>query len=215
MPTRFTSVVVDSADPPTLARWWAEALGWKVIYEDAHETDVGPPEGEPGIDLVFVPVSDPKTGKNRLHLDLADPEGNELCVLEYRDSYVSAGALASVVVDAADPARLARFYAEATGWPIVAESAQAVTLRDPGGGHPDLDFVLVPDVRTGRNETGKNRLHLDVRPLPGSSQSAEVDRLRRLGAAPLDVGQGPDVTWVVLADPEGNALCVLSGPPSP
>ena len=52
----------------------------------------------------------------------------------------------------------------------------------------------------------KNRLHLDLRP---EDQAAEVARLEALGATRVDVGQGDDVTWVVLADPEGNEFCVL------
>ena len=52
----------------------------------------------------------------------------------------------------------------------------------------------------------KNRLHLDLRP---DDQAAEVARLEALGATRVDVGQGDDVTWVVLADPEGNEFCVL------
>jgi hypothetical protein len=55
----------------------------------------------------------------------------------------------------------------------------------------------------------KNRLHVDVAPQPGEDHAAAVARLRALGAAPADVGQG-DVPWVVLADPEGNEFCVLT-----
>jgi hypothetical protein len=54
----------------------------------------------------------------------------------------------------------------------------------------------------------KNRLHLDLR-ADGTSFDAEVDRLEALGARRVDVGQGPDVTWVVYADPEGNEFCLL------
>ena len=56
----------------------------------------------------------------------------------------------------------------------------------------------------------KNRVHLDVAPFAGDDHQAEVDRLLALGARRADVGQGPDVTWVVLTDPEGNEFCVLS-----
>ncbi len=52
-------------------------------------------------------------------------------------------------------------------------------------------------------------MHLDVAPYADDDQSVEVDRLRALGATDIDIGQR-DVTWVVLADPEGNELCVLS-----
>ena len=55
----------------------------------------------------------------------------------------------------------------------------------------------------------KNRVHLDVAPYEGEDHAAEVARLVALGAEHIDVGQGPDVTWVVLADPERNELCVL------
>ena len=51
----------------------------------------------------------------------------------------------------------------------------------------------------------KNRLHLDFRP---DNQTAEVDRLLGLGASRIDIDQG-SVSWVVLADPEGNEFCVL------
>ncbi len=54
----------------------------------------------------------------------------------------------------------------------------------------------------------KNRLHLDLR-ADGTTFDAEVDRLEGLGARRVDIGQGPDVTWVVLADPEGNEFCLL------
>ena len=52
----------------------------------------------------------------------------------------------------------------------------------------------------------KNRLHLDLRP---DDQDAEVARLEELGAKRIDIGQGPEVTWVVMADPEGNEFCIL------
>ena len=52
----------------------------------------------------------------------------------------------------------------------------------------------------------KNRLHLDLRP---GDQAAEVARLEALGARRVDVGQGPDVSWVVMADPDGNEFDVL------
>jgi predicted enzyme related to lactoylglutathione lyase len=117
---------------------------------------------------------------------LADPEGNELCVLEPREEYAGRGSLAAVVMDAADPEALERFWQEA------------------GGDSPLLELVPVSDPKVV-----KNRVHLDVRPFAGDDQQAEVDRLLALGARPADVGQG-DETWVVLADPEGNEFCVLS-----
>jgi hypothetical protein len=57
-------------------------------------------------------------------------------------------------------------------------------------------------------KTGKNRLHFDLAPPVGGDQHAEVDRLVALGATRIDIGQG-DVSWVVLADPDGNEFCVV------
>jgi Glyoxalase-like domain len=64
--------------------------------------------------------------------------------------------------------------------------------------------VSVPE-----RKSTKNRLHLDLR-ADGLSTADELARLVELGARPADVGQGPDVSWVVLADPEGNEFCLLS-----
>ena len=55
----------------------------------------------------------------------------------------------------------------------------------------------------------KNGLHLCLR-ADGPSTAAELERLLALGARRADVGQGPDVSWTVLADPEGNEFCLLA-----
>jgi hypothetical protein len=57
---------------------------------------------------------------------------------------------------------------------------------------------------------GKNRLHLHVAPLDQVDQGAEVERLVSLGATRLDAGHG-EADTVVMADPDDNELCVLSG----
>ncbi|MFD3696955.1 VOC family protein [Streptomyces sp. NPDC058646] len=106
------------------------------------------------------------------------------------------------VVDARDPAALGRWWAEALGWSAVDDSPEEYEIRPGPERLPGLLFVRVPDPRTV-----KNRLHLDFRP---DDQAAEVERLLALGARRADVGQGDEVTWVVLADPEGNEFCVLS-----
>ncbi|CAN5688138.1 hypothetical protein BH18ACT15_BH18ACT15_10290 [soil metagenome] len=74
MAIRIQCLVIDSHDCPALARFWAETLGWRVTYEDDHQSVVEPPEGSVELDVVpdllFVKVLDDKTTKNRLHLDL-------------------------------------------------------------------------------------------------------------------------------------------------
>ena len=136
---------------------------------------------------------------------LADPEGNEFCVLEPRDVYRDTGPVAAILTDCADPAALARFWAGATGWQIRRAEDDIVGLRSPAGTGPYLEFLRVPD-----EKLVKNRLHPDVAPYRGEDPAAEVARLRAAGAALADVGQGGGVSWTVLADPEGNELCVLS-----
>lgn len=105
----------------------------------------------------------------------------------------------NITVDCADPERVARFWSEALHLPLQGP-AEGEWWLEPGGETPDLLFLAVPD-----QKTVKNRLHLDLRP---DDQPAEVKRLIELGAHEIDIGQR-DVTWVVMADPEGNEFCVL------
>ena len=115
----------------------------------------------------------------------------------------------NVTVDAADPQALARFWTEAIGWRLTYEDGDECALEPPIGdaaeGGPDILFVRVPD-----EKRGKNRMHFDLRPV---DQDAEVARLLALGATHADIGQGDEVPWVVLADPEGNEFCVLRPQP--
>ncbi|GGW44120.1 VOC family protein [Streptomyces galilaeus] len=106
-----------------------------------------------------------------------------------------------VIVDSADPVALGRWWAEALGWVVVNDAADEFEIRPAPDRLPGLLFGTVPEAKTV-----KNRLHLDFRP---QDQRAEVERLLALGARHVDVGQG-EVSWVTLADPEGNEFCVLS-----
>ncbi|MEU6253987.1 VOC family protein [Streptomyces sp. NPDC047043] len=107
-----------------------------------------------------------------------------------------------VNVDAADPVALGRWWSEALGWVVVNDDREEYEIRPEKDRLPGIIFAAVPE-----GKTIKNRLHLDFRP---DDQDAEVARLLALGARHADVGQGDDVTWVTLADPEGNEFCVLS-----
>ena len=109
-------------------------------------------------------------------------------------------------IDCTNPRQLASFWAEVLGWRIENEASDddEIELVDPDGGKPTLLFITVPE-----GKTVKNRLHIDVNPRD-REQAEEVERLLGIGATLADVGQGDDVTWVVMADPEGNEFCVLS-----
>lgn len=109
-------------------------------------------------------------------------------------------------VDTADPAKIASFWEAALGWRRTWDEEDHVCLEPPQGSAedgvvPDLLFLRVPE-----SKVIKNRLHLDLRP---KDQAAEVARLEALGARRVDIGQGTEHTWVVLADPDGNEFCVL------
>jgi predicted enzyme related to lactoylglutathione lyase len=106
-----------------------------------------------------------------------------------------------VVVDAEDPARLARWWAEALGYRIVHEEPGEVEIRRTAEELPGLLFTPVAEAKKT-----KNRLHIDLRP---DDQEAEVERLVDMGARHVDIGQH-EVGWVVLTDPEGNEFCVLA-----
>ena len=88
-PVRLHHIVVDAHDLPGLARFWTQALGWKVLSERENEIVIGTDENAP-VGMCFMPVTDPKTVKNRVHLDLAssatdrDQEINRLLVLGAR-----------------------------------------------------------------------------------------------------------------------------------
>jgi hypothetical protein len=238
--TRLTSIVVDSTDHLAQARWWAEALGTTVANELGDEAGVQLPSG---LWLDFVPdgVQEPKSTKNRIHLDLAtysdeehaalvtrldelgatrvdvgqpdagidwvvlaDPEGNELCVLGPRPHMHYDGPVGCIVFDTADPAAIADFWCLATGYERHDGNDVWVELRPPDGRGPHLALCAARDPKVG-----KNRVHLDVAPLAGGDQEAEVEALVAAGGRRIDIGQG-DVPWVVLADPVGNELCVLT-----
>jgi predicted enzyme related to lactoylglutathione lyase len=122
MPVRLHHIVIDTYDLPALARFWTQALGWPVLSEREREIVIGPDVNAP-VGICFMPVTDAKTVKNRVHVDLttsaedrdqeierliglgarrvdvgqtgkeswtvlADPEGNEFCVVRPKDTLI-------------------------------------------------------------------------------------------------------------------------------
>jgi predicted enzyme related to lactoylglutathione lyase len=113
----------------------------------------------------------------------------------------------TLTIDAHDPPALATFWAAVLGWQVVDDSGDEgeIEVRPPEGvSATPLLFVQCDD-----EKQVKNRLHLDLRPTV--DRDAEVARLEALGAQQVEIGQSRDplVTWVVMADPEGNEFCVL------
>lgn len=112
--------------------------------------------------------------------------------------------IAVISIDAAQPRVVADFWREALGWEEVQADDTGMTIAPADGTWPIIEIGAVPEAKSV-----KNRLHLDLR-ADGPSTSQELQRLLDLGARRIDVGQRPDVSWVVLADPEGNEFCLLA-----
>ena len=236
MTSRLDALVIDAIDPLRLARFWAEALRWTVDEGPDDEIGLLPTDATP-FQILFEPVVEQKSEKNRLHLDLttasvddqnqtaarlvelgarhidvgqsaddahvvlADPEGNEFCLIEPENNFLATcERLGSITCDGS--VEVGYFWSAALGWPLVWDQDEETAIRAPGGTGPFITWG--PPVLP---KTGKNRLHLDIAPDEGD-QIAEVDRLLSLGATRVDIGQG-DVAWVVMADPDGNEFCVL------
>ncbi|GLX18723.1 MULTISPECIES: VOC family protein [Streptomyces] len=246
MTTRLVQINMKAHDDAALGRFWAEALGWGIDSEGPGVTNLEPvgfSYPDPAavcIDIIARP--EPKTVKNRVHVDLAttsaahqaelvarlqglgatladvgqgdvpwtvmaDPEGNEFCVLEPREVYGDTGPIAAVVVDCADPREMARFWGRATDWTVHEVTDTQATLRSAKGVGPYLEFI-----RSSDPKSGWNRVHIDVAPYKGDDLEAEAARLRGLGALdPTDAGFDQSaIHWKVLTDPEGSEFCLLT-----
>jgi len=111
-----------------------------------------------------------------------------------------------ICLDALQPRVVADFWCAVLDWVVMEEDVDGIGIAPVDRTGPRIDVFQVPE-----RKTVKNRLHLDLR-ADGSSTADELARLLALGATHADIGQGSDVTWTVLADPEGNEFCLLSRP---
>jgi len=210
---RFKDLCIDAADEAAAARFYADLLGLRA---DGDRLD-GP---TPTHTVWLNGVPESKQAKNRVHLDVlagsldevtalgatvlepddgqrgwtvfTDPEGQEFCVF-LRDQ-PPPQRLYEVVVDAADSARIAHWWAGVFG----------SEAKDGNGYHylavPDAPFEYLVFVPVPEAKTVKNRVHWDV--------TADPAKLVAAGAALLRP-RDPDIGWHVLADPDGNEFCAF------
>jgi predicted enzyme related to lactoylglutathione lyase len=238
MACHLFALCFDANDPLRLARFWAGVLGWEMD-RDPHDGTALLPGDDTGFRIRFRPTHKQKAGQNQMHFDLtstslqdqqqtvarslglgarhidigqrpeeghvvlADPEGNEFCVIEPGNKFLAdCGFIGALACDGSQEAGY--FWSQALGWPLVWDQDQETAIRSPHGG-PKITWggpPLTPKV-------GKYRLHFDLAPPVHGDQKAEVVRLVSLGATRIDIGQG-DVSWVVMADPDGHEFCVLT-----
>ncbi|NGO72183.1 VOC family protein [Streptomyces boncukensis] len=139
-------------------------------------------------------------GSDASHVVLADPEGNEFCVIEPDSGFLAGcGFIGALACDGSQA--VGSFWSEALGWPLVWDQDEETAIQSPNGGTKITwgGPPLMPD-------PGKD-LHFDL--APDGDQQAEVERLLSLGAKRPDAAHGEDGT-VLLTDPDGNGFRVLT-----
>ena len=209
---------LDAADPEEIRLIPKDGTRFGIIFEPVPERKAG--KNRIHLDLTSTSVDDQAEsvakllelgarhadvgqGPDEPHVVLADPKGNELCIIEAGNSFLAGcGRLGSITCDGTR--EVGYFWSAALGWPLVWDQDDETAIRAPDGTGPFITWgpPVVP-------KTGKNRLHLDIAPPAHGDQEAEVHRLISLGATRVDIGQG-DVSWVVMVDPDGNEFCVLT-----
>ena len=121
--------------------------------------------------------------------------------------------ISEICFNCVDPDTMAAFWCAALGYHETERDDDGIAIT--GAANAPVMLLVRVDAVDSQDRIGHNRLHLDLSPTD-LDQAAEVARLEALGARRIDIGQG-DPSWVVLADPEGNELCVLHRhvPPEP
>jgi catechol 2,3-dioxygenase-like lactoylglutathione lyase family enzyme len=218
--TEFQDLCLDVTDPERMAAFWGPLLGLRRDPERPERLVDGVEEHTLWLNV----VPEPRTVKQRVHLDvhvaevsdvvdlggtvladrrrwteMADPEGGELCAFVRDAGALPDYRLYEVVVDSADPAAIGTWWADRFGVSVGHEpdggDGEFSWLEGPPGPPFEMIFAKVPEPKTV-----KNRLHWDVR---GNVEEL-LDAGARLLRRPDD-----DISWHVLADPEGNEFCVF------
>lgn len=142
-------------------------------------------------------------GPDDPHVVLADPEGNEFCIIEPENSFLAGcGRLGSITCDGSRD--VGYFWSEALGWPLVWDQGEETAIRAPDGTGPFITWG--PPIPP---KTERNRLHLTIAPSAGDDLTIEVDRLIALGGKRADTDTDQRQTAVML-DPDGNEFSVLA-----
>jgi predicted enzyme related to lactoylglutathione lyase len=135
------------------------------------------------------------------HVVLADPEGNEFCVIGPGNAFLAdCGFVGALACDGSQA--VGYFWSEALGWPLVWDQDEETAIRSPHGG-PKITWGGPPLMP----RTGRDRLRLDLAVPADGDARAEVDRLLSLGATRIGTGRG-ESGRVTLADPDGNEFSV-------
>jgi hypothetical protein len=219
---RFKDLCIDATDASVLAPFWGAALGLHVAFQEGGDAVLTSSVPEQTVWINQVP--EPRTVKQRVHLDLhagsvgeiealdarrlsaegefrwtvmADPEGGELCV--FVRERVPDNRLYEVVVDCVDPKPVAAWWADVLAGRLAEDEPDLAYYVDqiPGAPFESIVFGAVPEPKMV-----KNRIHWDV--------TAESARPLINAGASLLRARDDEISWDVLADPEGNEFCVFT-----
>jgi Glyoxalase-like domain len=215
----YKDLCIDAADAAALGRFWAGALQLDLQMKDDGDARLVGPTPQHSVWINTVP--EPVTVKQRMHLDvragsvddvvalggvvvdaesfpwtvMKDVEGGELCVFGTRADRPAG--LMEIVVDTSDPPRIASWWADVLGAEHKDhEHGYSYLQPVPEAPFESLVFVPVPEPKTV-----KNRIHIDV-------TTPDVQLLLDAGARLLRA-QDEEISWSVLADPDGNEFCAF------
>jgi hypothetical protein len=220
----YKDLCIDVGDARVEGQFWAAVLGWGLEIHDDGDAHLRDADGRIQVWLNQVP--EPRTVKNRIHLDvnagsvdevvalgatvvnvserwttLADPEGQEVCVFP-REAPIGNRAL-ELVWNTAEGAQashdMAAWWAEVVGGVLVDDERGFSWIEQiPGCPWESFDWDGVPEPKTV-----KNRVHLDV-------TTDDLEALVAHGATVLRAKGDGGLGWTVLADPDGNEFCVFT-----
>jgi hypothetical protein len=215
----FKDFCLDANDVSATEGFWSRTLGLSGTLGDDGDAVLRGDDPSQTVWINLVP--EPKTVKNRIHLDVhaaslepfagleqvtgdgefpwttfLDPEGNEFCVFVGDE----APGLKDIVVDAADHDAIATWWGGVWGGNVTNDDSRYSYIADIPNARFDVDFVPVPEPKTV-----KNRIHWDVTLNGGVT----LDDLVAAGAVLLRA-QDDQIGWTVMADPEGNEFCVFA-----
>jgi hypothetical protein len=222
---RYKDLCIDAALDERLGRFWAATLGLRFESDGRAGTLVGDlPEQR----VWMNDVPEPKTAKNRVHLDvhtaavddlvalgaevlepaeeydrpwtvLADPEGGEFCAFVREPASLPQYRLYELVIDSVEPRAIASWWAAVFGVAVQSDEAKGYCWLIDIPGLPFDSWDFVP---VPEPKTVKNRVHWDV-------TVDSVDDLREAGATVLRLPD-EEISWTVCADPEGNEFCAFT-----
>ena len=243
MSTRLACVVFDAIRPRTVARFWAELLGWQITVDRPDSVEVAAPDPDAAdVALTFLPTTRPKSGKNRIHLDLVGHsldhqrvQVDRALALGARPADIGQGEVPWSVLT--DPEGNEFCVLEPREEYVDTGAVAAIVVDTPHPGQlarfwsAAAGWPVTHDESrlTGiRSATGQgpwleflrtrvadrecDRLHLDLMAFPADDPASEIARLTAAGAVTCDADRPHPPAQAILTDPETNRFRLIAAP---